>query len=204
MDCLVNLENDGRKGEVHLWFKDCNLSCTRCLYADKRESGNFFDFKELKIIFDNINSVYLSGGEPLGCGDLISFLFSLRKNVKFVSLKTNGTFPDKLKRVVSWWLVDRVELWINGPITMCEQYCGVVVNYDLFIASLTTLMNWAGEQEIKFVIWDYYPEQEFNMMADLLEGVRSLTLVVRKGISLSEELENKFKVVAGELKVEYF
>ncbi len=128
----------------------------------------------------------------------------VRKRVKIVRLKTNGTVPSLLKKLLYDWLVDSVELWINGPITRCGEFCGVEINVDLLIASITSLMNWAGEQKIVFVVREDYGEEDFNIMADIFEGSRDLVLLIKDGVEISEEMVNRFRAVAGHVEVRNF
>ena len=126
------------------------------------------------------------------------FLRKIRDKVNIVSIKTNGTYPGELRKILNEWLVDRVELRLNGPVTRCREYCGMEINADFFIASLTSLQNWAGDQEIVFVVKPGYTYEDINMMADLLEGVRNLTLEIYPDVELDEETVNRFKVNSGE------
>ena len=201
-NCKANFYNE-RQGSGRIVFEGCNLNCSPCLW--KREGVQFsHTLEEISSNLNDLEELYLEGGEPLLCEELFSFLFDIRKKVKVISLKTNGTVPSLLKNLVSQWLVDRVELWLNGPVTECDKYCGKEINPDLFIASITTLMNWAGEQMIVFVVREMYEDRDFHMTADLLEGARNLRLLIKKDISLPDEIVNRFKAVAGEFDIQYF
>ena len=63
-----------------------------------------------------LDGVAVTGGEPLLHKDLPSFLEKVRALGFMIKLDTNGTFPERLKDVVSAGLVDRVAMDIkNAP-----------------------------------------------------------------------------------------
>ena len=63
-----------------------------------------------------LDGVAITGGEPLLHKDLPSFLEKVRALGFMIKLDTNGTFPERLKDVVSAGLVDRVAMDIkNSP-----------------------------------------------------------------------------------------
>ena len=101
----------------------CNFRCPYCHNAslvvalNEIETVNydeFFDFlNKRKNILDG---VCITGGEPLLQPDIEDFIRDIKKFGYSVKLDTNGSFPDKLKRLVEEKLVDYVAMDIkNSP-----------------------------------------------------------------------------------------
>lgn len=63
-----------------------------------------------------LDGVCITGGEPLLQPDISAFLSKIKKLGYLIKLDTNGSFPDKLKEIVSLGLCDYVAMDIkNSP-----------------------------------------------------------------------------------------
>ncbi|OIO76102.1 MAG: hypothetical protein AUJ85_01300 [Elusimicrobia bacterium CG1_02_37_114] len=112
--------------QVFIRFAGCNL---RCRYCDTVESQNADEGMKLTTdeVIDEIYSVLktstpskkvkyvsLTGGEPLlQTNFLLDLIPKLKRNRLKIYLETNGTLPDKLKKVID--LVDIVAMDIKLP-----------------------------------------------------------------------------------------
>ncbi len=101
----------------------CNFRCPFChnaplvlpgIMAPPMPEEQVFSF--LKKRAGILDAVAVTGGEPLLYGDLPEFLTKVRALGYKIKLDTNGSFPDRLRRVVEEGLVDRVAMDIkNSP-----------------------------------------------------------------------------------------
>ena len=107
-----------------VFAKGCNLRCPFChnaslvisreSHGDTLSEGDFFSFLEKRRSI--LDGVVVSGGEPLLQDDIFEFLKKIREYGYQIKLDTNGTFPDKLTRIIEADLVDYVAMDIkNSP-----------------------------------------------------------------------------------------
>ena len=106
----------------------CNFRCPFChnaslvidTYKNKEiPSEEFFDF--LKKRQGILDGVCVTGGEPLIQHGIEDFLRRIKELGYAVKLDTNGSFPDKLARIVEAGLVDYVAMDIkNSPDAYAE------------------------------------------------------------------------------------
>jgi pyruvate formate lyase activating enzyme len=105
----------------------CMLRCPYCHNVDIIEGGDVYDIKEVfrKIdeTFDFIDSVMISGGEPLMQDMEVLEIFKYAKSHGLkTKLDTNGFYPKKLEKIIK--LVDYVALDIKAPFDKYEQIIG--------------------------------------------------------------------------------
>ncbi|MCX7990725.1 MAG: 7-carboxy-7-deazaguanine synthase QueE [Proteobacteria bacterium] len=124
------------KKQVFTRFSGCNLSCNYCdtiyakdykgdaLFESEPFSGFFikernptppFRLKEYIDLYyrldPSIDSISLTGGEPLLYSEFITFFLGNYKGNKNFHLETNGTMPEKLKEVIE--LIDFISMDIK-------------------------------------------------------------------------------------------
>jgi pyruvate formate lyase activating enzyme len=108
----------------------CNLRCPFCHNASIVQPERIvpgLSEDELLAFLEKrrgkLDGVAVTGGEPLLHGDLPELLRRIRALGYRIKLDTNGTFPDRLRAVVTAGLVDRVAMDIkNAP----EKYAATV------------------------------------------------------------------------------
>ena len=124
-----------------LFTAGCNMRCPFChnasLVLPDRETPRlseeeFFEFLEKRR--GKLDGVAVTGGEPLLHADLPELLSRIKALGYKVKLDTNGTFPDRLRGIVSSGLADRVAMDIkNSP----EKYAQTVGVPSLDLAPIT-------------------------------------------------------------------
>ena len=115
----------------------CNFRCPFChnaslvidTYKNKEiPSEEFFDF--LKKRQGILDGVCVTGGEPLIQHGIEDFLRRIKELGYAVKLDTNGSFPDKLARIVEAGLVDYVAMDIKNSQESYGRTIGIE-DYDL-------------------------------------------------------------------------
>ena len=100
-----------------IFLGGCNFRCPFChnaaLVTGVEDHENFseeelFDF--LKRRQGILDGVCISGGEPLICPDLDELLKKIRDMGYLIKLDTNGSFPERLIRLVEEGLIDQVAM----------------------------------------------------------------------------------------------
>lgn len=104
----------------------CNLECKICNSPELNEvKDSKISWREaFKIIFEykeQIREIIITGGEPTVHDNLIPFLKSIKElNIKTI-LKTNGTIPRVIKKIVVNNLVDYISIGIKAPFVNYEK-----------------------------------------------------------------------------------
>lgn len=164
----------------------CDLRCPFChnsplVLEPKGTEGYTVDeilahLKKRKGILDGIA---VSGGEPLLQPDLENFLRKVREIGDYsIKLDTNGTHPERLGRIISEGLCDKVAMDVkNSP----ERYAETVgvKNFDLepIRASLFCLMHSGIDYELRTtLVREFHDGESMRGIAELISGAKEYHL----------------------------
>ncbi|MBP5167957.1 MAG: anaerobic ribonucleoside-triphosphate reductase activating protein [Oscillospiraceae bacterium] len=110
----------------------CNFRCPFChnagLVLPERFSQDVPEEDVLAFLKKRVgilDGVAITGGEPLLHKELPAFLRQVKELGYLVKLDTNGSFPDRLKEVVSEGLVDRVAMDIKNAPDLYAETSGI-------------------------------------------------------------------------------
>lgn len=124
----------------------CNLDCVFCLagsgsYAVRDELGkDEREFIVCELIKNKVLKVYLTGGEPLLCPEIISYIRKFRENNIFIEITTNGTLlNDELIREFKKTRLLKLQLSINGSSPEVNDSL-MGTSYEKIIAALRKLV----------------------------------------------------------------
>ncbi len=138
----------------------CNLRCPFChnssLVINPPKDSEFPDdeiFSFLKKRQGVLDGVAITGGEPLIQPDIEEFIIKVRELGYPVKLDTNGTFPDKLKRLIDNKLVDYVAMDVKSSRGGYPQCVGIK-DYDTskIDASIRLLMEGRVDYEFRTTV----------------------------------------------------
>ncbi len=158
----------------------CNLRCPFChnalLVTEQDETfiptEEFFAFLSERA--DRLEGVAITGGEPLMQKDIESFIKRIKDMGYAVKLDTNGTYPDKLKKILDEKLVDYVAIDIkNSP----EKYAVTagVSNLDVekIKKSVKILMESGVDYEFRTTVpKELFTEEDFEKIAQWIAGAK--------------------------------
>lgn len=113
--------------QLFIRFCDCNL---RCHYCDTQFDGDSEEYtaQELWNIINQfdlktINSVSLTGGEPLLSADFLEkFLPLLKEHNLKIYLETNATLPEELKRIIGFVDVVAADIKLESATGMINSF----------------------------------------------------------------------------------
>ena len=156
----------------------CNYRCPFCHNAllvtdigddEYTEEEIFAHLKRRKNVLDG---VAITGGEPLLQKDIERFMYEIKDMGFAVKLDTNGSFPDKLKDILSLGLADYVAMDIKN----CkERYAETVglKNFDIkpVEESVSLLMSSGVDFEFRTTITaDFHTCDDMESIGKWLEG----------------------------------
>jgi len=105
-----------------VFLEGCNFRCPFChnsqivdgSSSDKMSEEDFFTFLTKR--HGLLDGICVTGGEPLVNDEIFDFLRKIKELGYEVKLDTNGSFPEKLKKIVAEGLCDYVAMDIkNSP-----------------------------------------------------------------------------------------
>ena len=197
----------------------CNLRCPFCHNPalvnnppeDMRISEDEF-FAFLKKRQGILDGVAITGGEPLLHADIGEFIAKIRSMGYKVKLDTNGTFPDRLEKILSEGNVDYVAMDLKNTFDKYAQTVGIE-NFDVSLIrrSIRILKDSGVAHEFRTtVVSPLHEAGDFGRIAEQVEGsekyflqnfVDSGNLLDGEGLSempreeLEKALENAKRII---------
>ena len=157
----------------------CNLRCPFChnalLVTRLAETPEIPEQEVLDFLASRrglLDGVVLTGGEPLLQPDAADFLRKVRELGFAVKLDTNGSFPEKLKKIVSAGLVDYVAMDIKNSRESYGKTIGIE-GYDTgnVEKSIQYLMSGSVPYEFRTtVVQEFHQRTDFESIGKWIEG----------------------------------
>lgn len=164
-----------------IYTAGCNFRCPYCYnaslvidtYKNKEiPLEDVYDF--LRRCQGVLEGVCLTGGEPLIQHGVEEFLSRVKERGYQVRLETNGSFPDKLKKIVTAGLVDYVAMDIKNSQESYGKTVGIEgYNVENVHRSVQYLLN--GEVDYEFcttVVLELHQRSDFESIGRWLRGAR--------------------------------
>lgn len=191
----------------------CNFRCPFChnaLLVTDMDDAQYTEeeiFEHLERRKNVLDGVAVTGGEPLLQKDIERFLYEIKDKGYAVKLDTNGSFPEKLKDILSLGLADYVAMDIKNCKERYAETIGVE-NFNLkpVEESIELLRNSGVDYEFRTTVTqNFHTINDIENLAMWIEGtpkyflqnfVDSGSLIdsACKGVSKSEMNEMLEKV----------
>jgi pyruvate formate lyase activating enzyme len=182
----------------------CNFHCEFChnKHLLLQDAGkNIDDEKLINLIKNNslVNSLSITGGEPSLQPEIINLIEKVAKMNKYISIDTNGTNPEFIKRILPF--IDRVALDLKAPLNQkkYERISNSFVNLKSIINTFEILKN---NKSIDFEIRTTYvkgllDQKDIHDIIKFLENrnFRGTYVIQQYQYSegVGEEFKDKFK-----------
>lgn len=137
----------------------CNFRCPFChnaplvmperLARDSSEEAVLAFLNKRRGVLDG---VAVTGGEPLLHKDIGAFLEKVKALGFAVKLDTNGSFPDRLRAIVSAGLVDRVAMDVKNAPALYEKTAGAAVDLAAIERSRDFLLSGSVDYEFRTTV----------------------------------------------------
>lgn len=156
----------------------CNLACPFCQNSELipcAKTGEWSEEEILKFLKKRqglLEGVCISGGEPLLQPDLPAFIQKIRDLGFKVKLDTNGTFPEKLRKMIDEGLVDYVAMDIKNSLTKYKMTVGSNdCNLDAIQQSAAILLEGKISYEFRTtVVQEFHTEEDFREIGKWIAG----------------------------------
>lgn len=120
-----------------------------------------------------LDGVCISGGEPLLQPDLADFLADIHRLGFPVKLDTNGSQPERLRRLAEQGLIDYVAMDVKNSSGRYRETAGLPADYDLspIRKSIAWLLRGTIPYEFRTtVVREYHRPQDLAEAAEWLKG----------------------------------
>ncbi len=144
---LTLLDFPGRMACI-VFTEGCNFRCPFChnaslvthtLENSEISEEEFFTFlKKRKGILDG---VVITGGEPTIASGLYEFIAEVRRLGYPVKLDTNGSFPDRVRRLLDDGMLDYIAMDIKTVQGRYSEVTGVTADYDKILQSIDLIRH---------------------------------------------------------------
>jgi pyruvate formate lyase activating enzyme len=168
-----------------VFLHGCNFRCGFChnpeLVTEACREENEISEEEFFAFLDKrkgqLEGVCITGGEPLVRMEE-DFLKKIKERGYLVKLDTNGTFPDKLRRLLEKGLVDFVAMDIKADRDNYDKVTNVRVDLTKIEDSIKTIVNHLDDYEFRTTI---------------VKGIHDIEVVKNIGLWLNSVLDMKPK-----------
>lgn len=177
---LTLLDFPGRMA-CTLFTAGCDLRCPFChnsrlvIHPPKETEYSEEDilsfFEKRKGILDG---VAITGGEPLMQPDIFEFIMKIREKGYRIKLDTNGTFPDKLKKIVDAGLVDYVAMDVKASKANYPPAVGIG-GYD--ISKVDESIHYLLENHVDYefrttVVNEFHDNESIEELGKWIKGAK--------------------------------
>ena len=159
----------------------CNFRCPFChnamLVTDIDENAVYSEDEILSYLNKRkgiIDGVCITGGEPLLQKDIGDFLVKVKETGMPVKLDTNGSYPEKLRELVSRGLVDYVAMDIKNSKEKYPLTVGLP-GYDIgkIEESVEFLMSGAVDYEFRTtVVREFHTAEDIVKITEWIAGAK--------------------------------
>ncbi|MFX1412481.1 MAG: anaerobic ribonucleoside-triphosphate reductase activating protein [Promethearchaeota archaeon] len=190
------------KTSMVIFTVGCNLNCSFChnKHLLNPEAGREIEVNE---ILDHVNSnllvswVSVSGGEPTLQEEIIELSKEIQKVGKLLNIDTNGTNPDKIKKLFPY--INRISLDLKGPLS--KKTYENIVNSEIDIDHIIETFKLVNSREnIQFEIRTTYVEnllapKDIHKIISFLKKNRFRGNFVVQQYQYSEGVGEKYKEI---------
>lgn len=162
----------------------CNFRCPFCHNAglvteidpaSAKDETVFFDFLEKRR--GVLDGVCITGGEPLLQLELAAFMERIKSLGFLVKLDTNGSFPNRLRALISAGLVDYVAMDVKNCLEKYSLTAGTAVDTEPIEKTIDLLLSGVVDYEFRTtVVRELHTEADIEKIAARIQGAKRFFL----------------------------
>lgn len=160
----------------------CNFRCPFCHNGGMVLGTNCEKLSEENVLhFLNkrknvLEGMCLTGGEPLLQQGVEDFLQKVKNLGYLVKLDTNGSFPDKLQKLIDEKFVDYVAMDVKNCQESYRATAGANVDLQAVCRSVELLKSGVVDYEFRTTVTDKHTTQDVERLGHWLNGAKRLFL----------------------------
>ena len=154
----------------------CNFRCPFCHNATlvRGEGENISEAEFFAFLAKRqgmLDGVAITGGEPLMHPQIEDFIKKIREMGFLIKLDTNGSYPERLKKLVAEGLIDYVAMDIKASPENYKKASGADVPMDKIRDSVSFLLSGAVDYEFRTTVADgAVSPEDFESIGKWIEG----------------------------------
>lgn len=161
-----------------IFLGGCNFRCPFCQNPDLVLNPGDLPVMPMELFIEFLDSrrgwleaVCVTGGEPLIHKDLIQLLGVIKKKGFRIKLDTNGSFPERFKKIIKEGLLDNAAMDIKAPLDKYALASGIDVNTEEIKKSIGILKKSNIEYMFRTtVVPGLIGEKDIEEIGRMLEG----------------------------------
>jgi pyruvate formate lyase activating enzyme len=124
-----------------------------------------------------LEGICITGGEPLFHADIDVLLQVIKDRDLLVKLDTNGSFPDRLSRLISDRLVDQIAMDIKSSPEKYEKAAGVPVDITTIRRSIDVILESGFPHTFRTTaVPGLVHKEDISTIGELLKGAKVFQL----------------------------
>jgi len=146
-----------------VFTKGCNFLCPYCHNPEligagqgKYSTNKILEF--LKTRIGLLDAVTITGGEPFLQSYILEFIKQIKEMDFLVKVDTNGSFPDKLQKIISH--VDYIAMDIKAPFIKYSEVVGVKIDIGKIKKSIKIIKESSCEFEFRTTVVHPFLDKE--------------------------------------------
>lgn len=167
-----------------VFTKGCNFRCPFChnasLVTHIKDSGDISADEVLSFLKKRVgllDGVAISGGEPLMHEQICDFIADVRSLGYKIKLDTNGSYPQRLKKLIDGKMLDYIAMDIKNSRQKYDITAGQSHMYDRIDQSITLIMQSGVDYEFRTtVINELHEISDFESIGKRVEGAKKYYL----------------------------
>ena len=168
-----------------VFTQGCNFRCPYCHNPELIDTkGSRFDrFKEEEILSflerrqGKLEAVTITGGEPLLQASLEDFLLKVKRLGYLAKLDTNGSFPQRLEKILESKAVDYIAMDIKTSLDKYESVVRKKVETAQILKSIRLIMDSGLDYEFRTtVVKPLLEKDDFTKIGQLVKDSRLYVL----------------------------
>jgi len=186
-----------------VFTQGCNFRCPYChnpeLVEIKRSAPGGLKEEEILSFLDRrkgkLDAVTITGGEPLLQSDLELFLSAVKGLGYLVKLDTNGSFSEKLEKIIRSKFIDYIAMDIKTSLDKYNQLINRKIEKKKIIDSIRLIMDSGLDYEFRTtVMGDLFKKDDFYKIGKLIKDAR---LYILQRFVPSKTLDDQFLDMRG-------
>ncbi len=157
----------------------CNFRCPFChnsLLVTRMNENEIYTEEDILSYLKKrqgvIDGICISGGEPLMHDDIFEFVSKVKELGFLVKIDTNGSYPDKLEKLIDSGNIDYVAMDIkNCPDKYAETVAVPGFDFEPVRKSVQLLLEGKINYEFRTtVVKEFHTPQDMVMIGELIKG----------------------------------